>query len=233
VIKAILKPFIELIAPRHCEVCRTYIGTTKRQLEFICDRCLDSIPLAPDPSVLMNKLISEFPGDELGISRVCGLFSISEESNFMELIYSLKYKGHSRIGIELGMLLGRRLQILHFFEYDFIIPLPIHHARTRERGYNQSQVIANGISSIINIPVNNSIVKRKKYTQSQTTLKAEERRNNVSQVFGPKKNYLLVSGKKVLLIDDVLTTGSTLNSCANTLLQLGAKQVDAAVLAVA
>jgi ComF family protein len=103
--------------------------------------------------------------------------------------------------------------------------------KERERGYNQSDYIAMGLSNILNIDWRNDIVKRELYTISQTLLESRQRKTNVENVFKIKKENQ-VANKTILLIDDVLTTGSTLNNCANTLLQAKAKRVDIATLLI-
>lgn len=233
VLNILTSAFANVLAPRLCEVCNEYLGSKSRQLEFICDKCLDSIPLAPPPQDLINKLITFFPNDDLALSQVCALFSVSGKSDYMEIIHSLKYRGYKRAGVEFGELLGRMLIAHDFTDYDYLVPVPIHRARKRERGYNQSSKIAEGISRVLTIPIDEQIIVRAKYTMTQTMLNAEERKYNLSKAFSAGSKCVQAKGKKVLLIDDVLTTGSTLNTCANEILTFGARRVDAAVLASA
>ncbi|MGA2296530.1 MAG: ComF family protein [FCB group bacterium] len=232
-LKLLLTSFSEFVAPRHCIVCNEYLGVSERRFEFFCDKCFDSIPLAPEPDYILNRLVSYYSQDELAISEAVSLMSVSSKSDFMELIYSLKYYGFSKIGIELGRELGRRLIIYGKGKYDIVVPVPIHTARMRERGYNQSEFIARGISSVIESKVANKVIKRVKYTQTQTQLSSAQRRKNVENVFEPYHKNLYINGQNILLIDDVLTTGSTLNCCAKLLLEMGACNVDVATVAYA
>ena len=146
----------------------------------------------------------------------------------MDLIYGLKYTGIYQIGLELGYLLGKQIKSNR---YDIISPVPIHSARKRERGFNQSEAIVEGIIKVKDIHFEKSLLKRKKYTQTQTMLSAEERKRNVSKVFSIN-DKIDINNKRILLVDDVLTTGSTLNNCATELLKNGARRVDAAVVCV-
>ncbi len=229
----ILNSVNDFIAPRHCEICKTYIDTDVNKFKYICHKCYDSIPLAPEPDIIFNRLINNFDRDDLAISGATSLFSMKEDHDYMNLIYSLKYKGFSRVGIELGKELGRMLQYYNKTNFDAIVPVPIHHARRRERGYNQSEFIAIGISSFTGIPVNTKIIKRRKYTQTQTVLSKDERRTNVEKAITSYKKDTRLDGGNFLLVDDVLTTGSTLNACASTLLLLGARNVEVATLVYA
>ena len=158
------------------------------------------------------------------------LFSLKENFQFLDLIHDLKYYGFKKVGYELGVELGKLLIAYGALDYDFIVPAPIHRARRRERGYNQSESIAVGLSEIISVPVNNQIIKRKRYTPSQTTLDKQSRMINISKAFIPYANEIKLLNLNILLVDDVLTTGSTINEAALAILEMGAKRVDAAVL---
>lgn len=232
-IKWIFSSINNFIAPQYCEICRTLIDKENNPFEFICQKCIDTIPLAPEPDVIYNRLVKGFDKDELCISGAVSLFAIKEDHDYMNAIYSLKYYGFSRIGLELGKELGRLLKKYNKINFDALVPVPIHHARERERGYNQSEFIAKGIGEITGIPVNNKNIKRKKYTQTQTVLSKEARRSNIQNAIIPYYRNLNLKGGKYLLVDDVLTTGSTLNACAYALLSMGAKKVEAATLVYA
>lgn len=230
ILKLIYNSFINFIAPSHCEVCGIYTGDSDSQYYFICDDCLAKLPSMPDSQELILKLSKNFQDKIFCIRKAYAFFSLDSNSNYMNLIYSLKYKGQKKIGINLGQEFGKILKRIINTKYDLIIPVPIHRARMRERGYNQSEMIALGISPELGIEVDTKIIKRTKYTQTQTQLSFEERKKNVENVFAPYRNNINLEGKKILLIDDVLTTGSTLNSCSMCLLNLGAKSVDIATL---
>jgi ComF family protein len=223
-----LKFIKDFIAPPVCEICGETLQDKNRKFEFICNKCYDALPLAEEPDEIYNKLMSRYGKEDIAVSSAVSLFSIKENNDYIKPIYSLKYYGFTRIGTELGKELGRLLKFYNKTDYDYIVPVPIHHARLRERGYNQSEFIANGISSFINVPVNTELIKRKRYTQTQTVLSKEERRKNIEKAIVPYKDGLLVDDLKLLIVDDVLTTGSTMNVCAKTLLKMGAKNVEAA-----
>lgn len=221
--------FSDFLAPRNCLVCDEYLENKPRRFEFICDRCFDNIPLAPEPYIIYNKFINNFEQDDIAVSNAISLFSIKENHNYMKLIYALKYNGFFRIGEELGKELAVLLKQYVKTDYNAIIPVPIHKARFRERGYNQSEYIAKGIRKIINVEINTSILKRSVYTGTQTVLDKYERLHNVKDAF-KINSRINIKSKTFLLVDDVLTTGSTVNACAYSLLEAGAKSVDVATL---
>ena len=115
---------------------------------------------------------------------------------------------------------------------DLIIPIPLHQLKKAERGYNQSFYIAKGLGEILNVTASDRIVKRRKYTESQTTMTLVERQENISDAF-KIRNKKIINGKVILLIDDVITTGATISECGKILLDSGAKKIFAASIAIA
>ena len=230
---AVGRAFLDVLAPHHCELCGHSMDRAVSRFEFSCTRCTDSLLPAPYPEEIFNRLVTRFTGDTLAISRVAALYTLSDEPPLHKLLYALKYKGRRRIGREFGRELGEILTLLGLTRYDALIPVPIHAAKYHERGYNQAEEIAAGIGTALPVPVRTDLLVRARYTRSQTMMNAEERQHNVSGVFTTGHDTFQLHGGKFLLVDDVLTTGSTLNSCAAALLESGARQVDAAILVVA
>ena len=144
------------------------------------------------------------------------------------LIHSLKYQDRTRIGSYLGRWLGRRVKEKLNLELDALIPVPLHPVKYRERGYNPAQCVYRGLSRELQLPVWPKAVTRVKYTISQTTLDREERQNNMQLAFRKRKD---MAGKTIAVIDDVLTTGSTISSLAGTMKDAGAKTVVALTVA--
>jgi ComF family protein len=143
----------------------------------------------------------------------------------MELVYAVKYRGAFQLGRVLGEALGAVLPQLVPHSLEAVIPVPIHPARRRERGYNQAEAIAEGLAESRALPLLRDALRRRVATLSQTQLEAEQRRRNVSGAFAAGREAPAVRARTVLLVDDVVTTGSTLNSCALALLNLGAQRV--------
>lgn len=197
---------------------------------YVCRPCWENLPLAPPPERLYNELLCTFPGDELALSGLGALFALAEGSPPMELIYAVKYRGAFPLGRALGQALGAVLPQLVPHQLDAVIPVPIHPARRRERGYNQAEAIAAGVAESCALPLLRDALCRRVATPSQTQLTAEQRRRNVLGAFAAGREAPVVRARTVLLVDDVVTTGSTLNSCALALLSLGARRVFAIAL---
>lgn len=229
ILKAVFEPFLNILAPKSCLVCSSKINSNN-EYKYICTACLDSIPLAPKYSEITDKF-SNKSNNPLPIDNFISLFEFNTDSNFYKMIYHLKYYGLYKAAEELGHLLARRLVQFGFTEYDLIVPVPVHKARKRERGYNQSDHIAIGISEAMSIPYDTQIISRIRYTQSQTQLNPSERKKNIKDSFKVNAGSGL-NGKRILLVDDVLTTGSTLLACATELKSNSAEIVDAATLAL-
>lgn len=230
--RELIRSFVDVLSPPHCVVCGSFLETNKTYFNNICGKCFLGFPMAPEPSAILNNIAKNFNYDDLTISNCYSLFSVNEKFEYIELIHCIKYEGFTKLGFRLGKELGLIVKNMKDIEYDAIIPVPLHKARKRERGFNQAEIISNGMSEILNLQINNKILKRKYYTQTQTLLSKSDRLTNVQKVFSLNKNQD-IKNKKLLLVDDVLTTGSTLNSCASLLLENGAKRIDVATLAVA
>ncbi len=218
------------IAPHLCLMCKNSIEDSKdNRSQYICNKCFDNLDLAPNCEIIKNELIVNLDKDNLYIDHAYCLYTIRTTREFLNVIHSLKYKNKRNIGIEFGSLLWRKIRMETIIDYDYIIPLPIHIARKRERGYNQSDYICKGIRQSSQLPIERKIIKRYKYTKSQTSLHPEDRKINVSNIF-KTINQAKIVNKKILIVDDVLTTGATLNSIAKTLKQSGAEIVDIATI---
>ncbi|HRP01511.1 MAG TPA: ComF family protein [Candidatus Kapabacteria bacterium] len=197
--------------------------------KYICYKCFINLELAPTYQHLLNEIIVFVGKEQVFIDKAFALYSKNNHYNLFDAIYSLKYYGKRGIGNELGILLWKKIRMESDMQYDYLLPVPIHSARKRERGYNQSEHICKGLSRASGIPYQFSILKRIKYTKSQTRLHLEERKTNVENIFKALDKGSVL-GKNILVVDDVLTTGSTLNSIAKLLKSTGANTVDVATL---
>ena len=170
---------------------------------------------------------------EGGISDLISCFVFEKNGPFQHIAHALKYQEYKSLGRELGTRIGKVLGDGNV-DIDILIPLPLHRIKLRERGYNQSEFIARGIASVIGKPVVLNTVRRTRHTQTQTKLNIEERRKNMEHAFEliPQTANILQE-KKCLLVDDVITTGATMNSCAQVLLSSGVSSIIAASAALA
>jgi ComF family protein len=217
---------LDLIAPRLCPACDAQLAASEHSY---CDACRASLEPAPYPREIFSEISDHFPGDELALDAIGSLYSFDNESPVQHLIHALKYKGCYRLGVEMGGDLALALAMFREFEgIDLIVPVPLHRAKKRERGYNQAAAIACGMVEMMRGARVVHAIERVHHTRSQTTLDAASRRRNVSRVFRARAD---LRGASVLLCDDVCTTGATLNACATLLRDAGATRVVAATVA--
>lgn len=226
------KSIRDILSPDTCLICNEKLVSHNNTFTFLCELCNSEFPDPPDPDYILNRFISNIHKDEIAISKAFSLFSVQDNDKMFELIHLFKYNGFRRIGMELGKELGLCIKDANTYKYDFILPVPIHNARKRERGFNQSEIISVSISDVIDAPADFYTLKRTRYTKTQTLLTEDQRKTNVQGVFSVPKNEN-IQNTYILLVDDVLTTGSTINSAAICLLESGARKVDIATLAIA
>ena len=206
--------FFELFYPRICESCNDNLVKNE---EVLCTRCLLELPFTHFQYDADNDVARIFWG-RVPVKRAASLFYFHKEGHVQKLLHKLKYKDQPEIGIYLGKLIGYQLQGTGFNETEVIVPVPLHLKKRRKRGYNQCEYIARGMSEVMNKPVNTSALRRVIANPSQTKRHRYERWLNAENVFKLTKPDQ-VKDKHVLLVDDVVTTGATLESCVSELLK--------------
>ena len=224
-----LSDLIGLIYPEICCACNQRLT---KQEETICLHCIYSLPktnfLKYDDNPIARHLWGRVP-----FEHATSMFYFTKKGRIQNLMYELKYNGRYDVGLKLGISLGAALKDIDFWkEVDVILPVPLHPKKLKLRGYNQSDAIAEGMAEAMEIETDPSVLRRVKFNKSQTQKGKLERWSNVENIF-ELKNAEKVKGKHVLLIDDVLTTGSTLEACAETLLKVEGLKVSIATLACA
>ncbi|MCX6141549.1 MAG: ComF family protein [Candidatus Kapabacteria bacterium] len=219
--------------PPHCLLSGRYLGMEPQLVRGIADAELLHHPPAPSSTDLAVLLLRHFGRDELALSSVHALWAVGTGTTIDNAVYALKYKGRMRLAGDLGAWLTRHPELETLSSEALIVGVPIHAARHRERGYNQADLIAEGWANDAGRPLlpTGSIV-RNRYTPTQTSQNEKERLRNVDGAF-IVPDPAVVRGQHVVLVDDVLTTGATLNACAMALLEAGARRVDAATLCAA
>ena len=220
---------LDFIYPPVCIACNKPISDGNQK---ICPDCWDAL----QPVTRQLPLYQETGTKLLSagfISNLVSCFVFEKEGPFQHIAHALKYQEFKSLGIELGKQIGRKI-IEWEIDIDTIIPIPLHNVKQRERGYNQAELIAQGISLIIGKPVANDVVRRIRHTQTQTKLNLEERQKNMEDAFATTSSAPnVIEGKVCLLVDDIITTGATTNSCAKELIAIGASKVIAASAALA
>jgi len=172
-------------------------------------------------------------GFRIPITHAFAFFKFAKSSRVQHLLHRLKYKNHPEIGVVLGKVYGTKLKEAGFSsEFDLILPVPLHESRKRKRGYNQSAKFAEGLSQKLNISFSDEVLVRRVNTQTQTRKTKLSRWQNVSDVFLLTKADSVI-GKRILLVDDVITTGATIEACGQALLENGCIKLSIACLAEA
>jgi ComF family protein len=167
------------------------------------------------------------------VDGLISLYVFEKEGAFQVIVHNLKYAGVQALGLELGRRLGK-IVVENGMQANGIVPIPLHRRKLRERGYNQAEIIARGVSEVSGIPVRCDLVRRKKYTKTQTVLSLIERRENMENAFEVAPNRTSeVRNNVFVVIDDVVTTGSTMIACAGALRASGALRVIGASVALA
>ena len=207
---------IHLFYPHVCTGCGSDLVSIHN---LLCLKCIGALPRTNFAIHAANPIEKIFWG-RLPLAAAHSEFYFSKETLIQHLIHQLKYKNNQQIGFYLGQCMGKSiLESNRFKKLDGIIPLPLYSDKERKRGYNQATVIANGVSDIVNVPVINDIIIRQKHTDTQTRKHRAERWDNVSESFAIKNSMSLV-GKNLLLVDDVITTGATLEACGAVILSI-------------
>lgn len=219
---------LDFFLPRRCASCNSSLTL---QEFYVCSQCLGKIKYA-DKDRLEFEFRKKFERDKI-ISGFVSLFIFEKDKELQRIIHELKYEGMFRLGVYLGEMFANNLQDqVASWSIDIITPIPLHHLKRAERGYNQSDFIARGIGSKLNIPVGKRLIKRVRFTSTQTELTLQERKQNVLNAFAIRGKPKL-QGRNILLIDDVITTGATVSECGRILLRAGASKVYAASMAIA
>ncbi len=207
---------LDLISPRLCVVCGHRLTVTE---EVICARCNFHLPRTGfQHNAYENDMAKLFWG-QIPIERATAFFYYEAHAETANILYELKYKDHPEIGEIFGRMFAAEIKSAGFFDgIDGIVPVPLAKKRQRQRGYNQSEEIAQGISEITGLPIYKKVVKRISFKGSQTNKGRWDRQENVEHVFD-LIDAEAVSNKHLLLIDDVVTTGATCIACAKVLCQ--------------
>jgi ComF family protein len=223
-----LNECLELFFPHYCAGC----GISLRHFQkALCLPCLTKLPrtgMHDHPDNRLERLL----WGRVGYASASAFLRMPKQSEVHRMIHELKYKSNQSIGLELGIMFGMELrQSQRMSHFDCIIPVPLHPRRLKERGYNQCDSIVQGVAESMqtNYDLNNLV--RQQYNDSQTRMSRYKRWQNVETIFGihqPQKWH----NAHILLIDDVITTGSTIEACAQVLSQIPGIRISIASIAI-
>ncbi len=224
-----LDDILELLYPSLCITCG---GRLASQEKYICMNCWLDLPVSGFDSEQENKVAQLFWG-RVQIENATSFFQYRKGSRYQKLIHFIKYKGLKELGFETGKRFGHLLaESRSFNKIDIVVPVPLHERKQKKRGYNQSEWVARGIATVMQKPLISDNLNRLVHTPTQTRKSRYERWQNVEGIFGVKDPDAFI-GKNILLVDDVVTTGSTLEACTSELLKVKGTKVSLATLAFA
>ena len=218
-----------LFYPHLCAGCGNNILSADQS---ICHRCIAQFPATGFAQQNGNPVEKLFWG-RIPVSAACSGFYFTRSSTMQHVLHALKYKDHKDAGRVMGRLMGHLLQQSNrFSNIDVIVPLPLFPDKEIRRGYNQAAIIAEGIQEVLQVPMISDAICRNRYTESQTHKNRIERWENVGGVFS-LKDPAKIRQKKILLVDDVVTTGASLEACGSAILQGGIESLYIATVAFA
>jgi ComF family protein len=228
-LKNIFGSALHLLYPHVCTGCGSDL---LEEGNLLCLKCIHNLPHTNFARQANNQIEKDFWG-RLPLVSAYSQFYFAKEFLIQQLIHELKYRGNKKIGFYLGEMMGKTLRNSDRFDHiDALIPLPLFAAKEHKRGYNQAAVICDGMSSVMNLPVLNGAVIRQYATETQTRKHRTGRWENVKDSFKVVRENELAD-RHLLLVDDVVTTGATLESCGNAILQQGNVKLSIATLAYA
>ena len=227
--KYYFQDLVGLLFPNLCNACGTSLF---RGEHLVCVNCLHHLPYTDYHLHFENRVAKQLWG-RMEFEAATAMLYFRKGASIQNLMHNLKYNQRTDVGLLLGRLLGDKLLESALYKgIDFIVPVPLHAKRLKTRGYNQSTFIAMGVAEKLGATVNEDLLQRTTYTDSQTKKNRYNRYENMKDVFSVKNSESLLN-KHVLLVDDVITTGATIEACANALTKGGAVKISIATLAFA
>lgn len=222
---SVVHDFISLFFPRYCLACEQALVKGE---DMICTGCLLELPRSGPgyDHAFFVRLHGRLP-----LQAMFTLYQFSKGSRVQHLLHALKYRGQSDLGVALGRLAGHELRQRGIHErVDLIVPVPLPEKRRRVRGYNQSERFARGLAEVLQIPCSDTAMRCVQKTQSQTRRGKLQRWLNVKDSFDVTQPDF-IAGQRILLVDDVITTGATVEACGVVLLSAGCKEISVACIA--
>ena len=228
VLSDIINGMAGLFWPNVCACCSTGL---MRGEEYVCSHCMYELPVTNFYRYHDNPVAQTFWGRVM-VEHATACYYFRKGNRVQKLIHQVKYKGQKEMGEMLGREMGKSLRGSCFNEVDIVVPVPLHPKKLRVRGYNQSEWIARGVANVMDKPIDVKTLTRNIFTETQTRKKRFDRWENVDTGFG-LTNLKTFAGQHILIIDDVITTGATIEACMHTVLSVPNVKVSMAALAIA
>ena len=227
-IKTLFANFCSLFYPELCVICGEPLIENEKHF---CFACFLKLPKTNYHLIPENRAIERFSG-KVSLEKASSYFYYNKGGIAQKLIAEIKYKGNRNLGKEIGNYLAKDMISSGFFQgIDYMVPVPLHRSKKKKRGFNQAEIIADGIAQATNIPVETNNVVREKANISQTKKGVFDRWKNTRNLFMLKDTELF-KNKHILLVDDVLTTGSTLEAVAQSILKSQGVKISILTLAI-
>lgn len=227
-VKEIKDAVLHLLFPHVCSGCGNDIVS---QESMLCMRCIDAMPETNFELHANNPVEKTFWG-RLQLNGATAQYYFTKESLMQHLMHQFKYKGNKELGLQLGRLMGEQIKRSGRFEVDALIPLPLFPAKEKRRGYNQATILCQGMAESMKVPIVDKAIIRPQFTETQTKKGRIERWKNMEGKFvlaSPEA----IKNKHLMLVDDVVTTGATLEACGIELLKAENVTLSVATLCVA
>lgn len=216
-----------MLFPNLCICCDGYISHQENQ---VCDLCMYTLPKYEENEFKDNSLARKFWG-RVSLENVAAQYKLTGSSAVKSIIHQIKYRGNTDLGIAMGEVLGATLMKSTLFtDVNLLLPVPLHPKKERLRGYNQCDLLLTGLGAVMNIPIVKNKLIRKKHNSTQTKKNRYERYINSKEVFYIT-DIKALQNKHVLIVDDVITTGATIEACASVLLDVDGLKLSVATLA--
>ncbi len=224
---SIFSDFVSLFFPRDCSGCHESLVKGE---DLICTKCILEMPRSNFHLYQENPFFLKFRG-RIPVKHVMSFLKFSKSGSVQQVLHALKYRNKPELGEMLGRIYGRELRMSGFQDsFDLIIPVPLHAYKKKRRGYNQSEEFGKGLSSELGVRCTEEFLVRSAMTSTQTKKTKLKRWENVREVF-EIRNQEGISGKRILLVDDVVTTGATLEAAGAQLLKAGASELSIGCIA--
>ena len=222
----VINDFVSLLFPRCCIISQAPLARGEQHIAMAAAQALPRFNLQHPPEALIRQIYAFAP-----VKHALAYYKFVPRGGVQQLLHALKYRSCPEVGELAGLWFGHALLEANYgSSFDLIVPIPLHRAKFRQRGYNQCDYIAKGLADTLGIPWKPNVLVKKHHTASQTRKSRWERSENVASVF-QVADAEAIANRRVLLVDDVVTTGATLGTGAKALLEAGCREVSIAALA--
>ena len=224
-----VKNLLNLFFPKVCYACNNLLADRET---YVCTDCRHNLPVT-NYHFSNNETVQKALYGRVKLENATALLQFQKKGMVQHLLHGLKYKGYEDIGVFLGKWLGEELKAIEVYSnIDAVIPVPLHKKKLRKRGYNQVEKFGQEIAQALNVPYIDNVLVKTTSTKTQVFKERIARWNNNNEVFSIT-NISTIANKHILLVDDIITTGATIEVCSNELLKADNVKISLATMAIA